>query len=125
MTQINENPPTKYVVFVRNGVERILRIRPTMTEEKLRDTIVASFGLPQESRPAIMDIRTSVVLSDLTVAEILADPDNSVRYRVMFGDDERHSGYWIWHRFVLPFLSKSFSYMNSNLERRVADLMSQ
>jgi len=84
MTDPNTVVPRKNIVFVRNGMEKVIPIAPTDSGEGLWNTIKATFGLLDNSQPALENINTNFILDAIQVADLWSDPNTDPKYRVFY-----------------------------------------
>jgi hypothetical protein len=96
------------VIFVRNGVKKTIAIAPTHSSGGIKNTIKATFGLPQSCQPALENMNTRVILGDIQTADLLSDPDTNPKYRVFISEDQQlkiNGDHCWWRQFILSFFS--------------------
>ena len=99
----------KNITFVRNDMTKVISIAATHSGQELRNTIKTVFDLPLDSKLALENINTNVVLGAIQAADLLADSNENSVYRVVISGDQQSEDRWLhrlWQQFLLPFLRK-------------------
>ena len=99
----------KNILFTRNGVEEILSISPTNSDERLSHAIKVVFDLPFDCQPVLRNANTNIIMGDIQACTLLADPNENPRYEIIISEDRVLASSWygrLWQRFILPFLGK-------------------